>query len=259
MTGEGKGGVYDQQQIEQVFDQFLTIPTRVDPERQNRLGRRVGTFLAESGYISGIKVWRGSWGFGYHSDDHTISISEHPMPASMYDRYVFTLGRDQQTGAQVFPFPADVDQYRFLHEVNHAWQDYVIDQEGGSVGWYDKAIAGEVDSPYSILFAFCFQIRSQHHQKGMTPLGGQADYDSIEDQRTQDATRALEDVNELITMRMWSRAYSETFLDYLSLKIPGFGRQSLEKDRLVPISEAQRDLLGKAMDLYIDDMKRRVS
>lgn len=258
MVREGGGGVYDRQQVEGVFDQFLSIPNRIDPQRQNTLGRSMASFLAEKGYVEGIKVWRGSWGFAYNSEDHTISVSEHPMPQAMYDRYIFTLGRDPQTGAQVFPYPQDVDQYRFLHEVNHAWQDYVIDQEGGAHGWYDKAIAGEVDSPYSILFAFCFQVRSHHHQRGLTPLGGQTDYDSIEDQRIQDATRALEDVNELITMRMWNRTYSETFLDYISLGIPGYGRQNLERDRLVPISKQERDLLGRAMDLYIEDMKRRV-
>lgn len=244
--------------LDQYFEAFLSIPPRLDPNGRNKTGVKLANFLTDSGYIKKIKQWEGSSGFKYDSRDNSISMPENEMPKDAYDYYVFRLGTDSQSGENLYPNPEEMDQYRFLHEVNHVYQDYLVNEDGPE-RWYNRAIDGEINSSYANLFRFCYEMRTQNPGIGLTPWGNQEDYNSIENQNSQLATRAIEDANELVTMYLWSPEYFQTYMEYLSLEIDGYGQSSLDKDRLITFPTASKEQLSRTVSTYVQEMKEAIT
>ncbi len=242
----------------------LNLPNKREANNPDKdLARNLGDFLVDEGFISEIGINRGSWGYKY--ENKAINISGVPMPKAQYDYYIFRLGRDPNGGKELFPLIGDeTDQYRFLHEVGHAYQDYLIHQESpdNPEGWYDRVLADggvAVNSNFELLFRYCFKKRVENPGKGLSTWGNVPDYESVQDQASQYATRAVEDANELIVMYLWNPQYLRTFLDYLSGKIPGYGDANLQEDGLIKISAEEVEALKLAIEEYIAGMKQEIS
>jgi hypothetical protein len=124
--------------------------------------------------------------------------------------------------------------------------------------WYTKASNDEIDSNYAILWNFCFKKRQQGG-KGLSTWGNVPDYNSIQNPQSQTAIRAIEDANELVTMYLWNPKYFETFLDYLSGNISGYGDSELENDNLAKISNTEKEVLVSLIEEYVDEMKKNIS
>lgn len=252
------------EELRKNVDGFLTLPDRGDggnPDRE--LARELGSFLVDQGYIAGIDMWRGTWGCKY--EDKKVYLNEHPMPKKQYEYYIFRIGRDAATGKQLYPENGrETDQYRFLHETSHAYQQYLMEKESpeNPLMWYDRVVKegkGKIKSIFGILFEYCFKKRTGNINKGLSTWGNVPDYNCIQDLNSQGATRALEDANELVTMYLWNPQYLDTFLEYLSGNIPGYDEQSLQKDRLLKISGEEKAALKLLVEEYIREMKREMS
>lgn len=240
-------------------DTYLDLPEKTRTENKEKgLAKKLGQFLADKDFINQIKMWSGSWGFKYENKD--IYVSEKPMPDSEYHRYIIELGKNIR-GENLFPNQGDeTDQYRFLHETSHAYQDYLIDQESPEDPnlWHDKAIKGEIDSTFAFLFKYCYQKRTNNPGKGLSTWGNVPDYNSIPDLRNQNAKRAIEDANELVTMYLWNPKYLDAYLDYLSLNINGINETDLNNDKLIKISDENKENIKEVIGWYIEEMKEKL-
>lgn len=254
------------EELRKNIEGFLTLPERRDasnPEKE--LARQLGSFLVDQGYIAEIGMWKGSWGCKY--GNKKISINEYPMPKQQYEYYIFRLGADATTGEQLFPDNGgETDQYRFLHETGHAYQQYRIDKESPDNPrmWYDRVLKEgkeKIISTYGLLFEFCYKKRKENKieaadvDRGLSTWGNVPDYACVQDASSQIAVRAIEDANELVTMYLWNPQYLATFLEYLSENIPGYNEQSLQNDRLIKISEEEKEALKLLVEEYIEEMK----
>lgn len=252
------------EELQKNVDGFLTLPDKRgggNPDKD--LAKKLGSFLVNRGYIAAIDMWIGSWGCKY--GNKKISINEYPMPEKEYEYYIFRLGTDVATGKQLFPENGDeTDQYRFLHETSHAYQQYLVDTESPDNPrmWYDRVLqegTGKIKSVFGLLFEYCYKKRRENINKGLSTWGNVPDYNCVQDPSSQAAVRAIEDANELITMYLWNPQYLDTFFKYLSGNIPGYDDQSLQEDRLSKISENERDALRLIVEEYIQEMKREMS
>lgn len=241
-----------------VTKDYLTLPIQ-SPEQNSTLPKELGKFLISKGFIKeiGISNW---WWFSYHSWVKKISISQDPLPKKAYEYYVFRLGKDTSTWKQLFPSPDELDQYRFLHETSHAYQDYLITKESPNEpkNWYDKARTWEIDSTFSVLFAYCLSKRLNTNGRGLSTYGNVPDYNTIEHHLSQQSTRAIEDANELVTMYLWNPKYFDTFLDYIAGDIPWYSQSQIKDDGLIIISQAEKQWLKNAIHLYIEEMEKNI-
>lgn len=246
------------------IDSFLTLPERISENNDDKsIPKELGNFLVESDFIKEVGLFKNSWGFMYSKDTRKISIADKEMSKESYNYYIFRLGKDEK-GENLFPkFGDETDQYRFLHETCHAYQEYLIDKELsdrnlGQSSWYSDSVNGNNDSTFSILFNLCYKIRNSNEKKGLSTWGNVPDYGSIENNASRIATRALEDANELIVMRLWNSKYLETFLDYVSLNIDGYNEASLNEDNLVKIANNTKILIQQIVGKYIEEMKNNI-
>jgi hypothetical protein len=232
---------------------FLQTPERLKHEESN-LPIQLGSFLVEKGFIRSIDVWRGSWGFKY--EDKKVYLSDTPMPEAAYNYFIFRLGKDNKTGQPLYPSKSESDQYRFLHETCHAYQDFLTSTESSDNPdlWYDKAHKNNIDSTYAILFNYCLNKRLNSQGKGLSTWGNISDYNNYE-AATQQVARAIEDANELVTMYLWNPRYFETFLDYVAGDIPGFSENDLVNDGLTKISKSEKENLKKLIQMYVEEMR----
>lgn len=242
------------QELKDDLSDFLSLPERIK-HIDFSLPQKLGNFLVDQNLIQGIGVWTNSWGFKY--ENRKIYIAGDKMPDKQYTYYIFRLGIDPETREPLFPNPNETDQYRFLHETSHAYQEYLTIKENPNNPdqWYTKASNNEIDSNYAILWNFCFKKRLQGG-KGLSTWGNVPDYNSIQNPQSQAAIRAIEDVNELVTMYLWHPKYFETFLDYLSGNISGYGDSELENDKLAKISKNEKEALASLIKDYVDEMKK---
>ncbi|MEI8270012.1 MAG: hypothetical protein WCG45_01460 [bacterium] len=248
-------------EVRKNVESFLNLPERISETNEDKnLPKNLGDFLVNEGFIKGVDLWKGSWGFKYNSVDKKISIAEKEMSKENYEYYIFRLGKDQN-GESLFPKQGDeTNQYRFLHETSHAYQDYLVNKESSennfdSLSWYNKAVEEKQDSTFSMLFKLCFEIRKANENKGLSTWGNVPDYENIDVKNNRVAVKALEDANELVVMQLWHPKYLDTFLDYLALKNNGYDETSLEKDKLSKISPNTRQILKEIIELYIEEMK----
>ena len=248
------------EELQKNVDGFLTLPERRDGGNPDKdLAKKLGSFLVNKGFIVDIGMWKGSWGCKY--GNKKISINEYPMPEKEYEYYIFRLGVDAATGKQLFPENGDeADQYRFLHETGHAYQQYLINKESSDnpLMWYDRVLKegeGKIKSTFGLLFEFCYKRRTANVNKGLSTWGNVPNYNCVQDPSSQNAVRAIEDANELVTMYLWPPQYLDAFLDYLSGPIPGYGKSSLHQDRLLKISEDEKEAIKLLIGEYIREMK----
>jgi hypothetical protein len=246
-----------QQKLKESLSLYLNLPERLQNQDAS-LPEKLGDFLVDKGLIRGVDVWKNSWGFKY--EDGKVYISEKEMSEEQYQHYIFRLGIDQETQEMLFPQPEEMDQYRFLHETSHAYQEYLTNKEspGNPDQWYTKVMNNEIDSNYAILWNYCFEKRQQG-DKGLSTLGNVPDYSSIQNQLSQSAVRAIEDANELVTMYLWHPQYLETFLDYISGNKNGYGDSDLDNDGLTKISNNEKENLLLLMQTYVNEMKAEIS
>jgi hypothetical protein len=244
------------QELKDRLSDFLSLPERIK-HKDFSLPQKLGNFLVDQNLIQGIGVWTNSWGFKY--ENRKIYIAGNKMPDKQYLYYIFRLGIDPETREPLFPNPNETDQYRFLHETSHAYQKYLTIKENPNNPdqWYTKASNNEIDSNYAILWNFCFKKRLQGG-KGLSTWGNVPDYNSIQNPQSQAAIKAIEDVNELVTMYLWHPKYFETFLDYLSGNISGYGDSELENDNLAKISKTEKEALASLIKDYVDEMKKNI-
>lgn len=236
---------------------YLTLPEKRDAGNQDKnLAKVLGSFLVDQGYISGIDMWRGSWGCKY--ENKKIYLNEQPMPDDQYNYYIFRLGENSETGKKLFPTKGEeADQYRFLHETSHAYQEFLMDKESSdsSGAWYNKVLSNEIDSNLGLLFEYCYKKRQENPDCGLSTWGNVPDYDNVQHLSSRNAVRAIEDANELVTMYLWHPEYLDTFLDYVSGKIPGYDDSNLKEDKLTKITEEERKSLKILLEEYITEMK----
>lgn len=256
---------HNKKEIFTYIDSFLTLPERISSNNEDKdIPRELGNFLVESDFIKEVGILKNSWGFMYSKDTKKISIADKEMSTESYNYYIFRLGKDEK-GENLFPkFGDETDQYRFLHETCHAYQDYLVNKEStdknlSQLSWYNNAVNSKNDSTFSILFKLCYEIRKNNENKGLSTWGNVPDYNSIEGEANRIAMRALEDSNELITMKLWNSKYLDTFLDYVSLNIQGYNEASLNQDNLVKIANNTKILIKQIVDLYIEEMKNNIN
>lgn len=254
----------NKREIYNYVESYLTLPERISRTNENKtLPKELGGFLINNNFIKEVDIWKGSWGFAYNSRDKKISIADKEMSKEQYEYYIFRLGKDQN-GESLFPKPGnESDQYRFLHETGHAYQDYLTNKESKEMNfepslWHNKAVQGEVDSTFSLLYKLCFEIRKTNEDIGLSTWGNVSNYKSIEGKGDRIGMMALEDANELVVMQLWHQEYLNTFLDYLSLKINGYNEVNLEQDNLTKISPSTAEILKEIVNLYVEEMKNNI-
>lgn len=128
-----------------------------------------------------------------------------------------------------------------------------------SINWHNKAVAEELDSNFSLLFRFCYENRKNNPGKGLSTWGNVPDYNNITNLNIQNAIRAIEDANEMVTMYMWHPDYFKTFLNYVSLNIPDYKESDLNKDKFTKISDQTSLSLKTLLEMYIDEMKMEIA
>ena len=250
----------DQEQIglREAVAAYLSLPDKRNYDNPDaNLAQNLGGFLVNQGYIRKIAPLSGSWGFMY--EDKTISIGDQPISKTNYEHYFFRLGQNPQTREPLYPTGQDeTDCYRFLHEVSHAYQDYLTKKENPTNPdtWYQKAASGELDSPFAVLFGVCAQIRQKDINRGLSTWGNVPDYAA--DRSTELAARTIDDANELVTMYLWNPEYFNTYLDYLAGDYPGYGDQNLEEDGLTKLTPDGKELIRTLVMDYIEEMKQQV-
>lgn len=242
--------ITEKDKLEKVYNAFLD---------GNQTGKDLANKLTDEGLISEVKVWRNSWGYMYDPSGKSVYISQHPMPEQAYNRYVIMLGTDLQ-GNPLWPQRDEMDQYRFLHEVSHAYQYYLVKKEVGIKGSQQIPSEGTeigTDSTFGQLLDICHTIRKHFNgNKGLTTWGSQADYDTIQPKEEEIRTRAMEDANELVTMYLWNPFYFYKVMEYLAGDIPGYGVQSLSQDRLALITSYGKQKITDLVQDYVSEMKR---
>ncbi len=226
---------------------------------ENQIGKDLANRLTDENLISEVKTWKGSWGYMYDPSTKSIYLSQYPMPEWAYDRYVIMLGTDSQDNP-LWPQRDEMDQYRFLHEVSHAYQYYLVREEAGiEKGQQIPSNGAEIgtESTFGELLDICHSVRKHFNgSKGLTTWGSQADYDSIQPKEEEIRKRTIEDANELVTMYLWNPFYFYKVMEYLAGEIPGYTEQSLHQDRLALITPYAKQKISRLVNNYVSEMKK---
>ncbi len=271
------------EELRKKVEELLSVPRKATEGDENRdIEKSLGLFLVEREFIKGIEKREEDWGFMYHSVTRKISLSEKEMPHIKWEHCIFKVGDNEKTGENIFPSPGpETEKYRFLHEANHAYQDYLCGKEcpDNPKEWYQKVLEGEIDSCYGKLFFFCFKKREENDEnegekrkkeKGLSVWGNAPNYGKEEDgnilnRASEIAVRAQEDANELVTMFLWHPSYLDVYLDYLSLNYNNpqirekeLTGEDLEKRGVIRISSEEVCLLKKMVRAYAEEMKEKI-
>jgi hypothetical protein len=267
------------EELKKKIEEKLDVPKKaVEGDENKDIEKKLGYFLVDSGYIKDIEKREDDWGFVYYSFTRKIAVSEKEMPHTKWEYCIFKMGNNEKTGEDLFPSPGkETEKYRFLHEANHAYQEYLCFEECSDDPrlWYEKVLNGEIVSSYGELFRFCFQKRGEEDcneggkkERGLSVWGNAPNYKedkNIPNRLSEIAVRAQEDANELVTMFLWHPKYFEVYLDYLSLNHENFQvrekeitREDLNKCGLVQISKKEREYLKEIVSLYVNEMKARL-
>jgi hypothetical protein len=266
------------------IEENLTVPEKAEHGDENKeIEKKLGAFLAKEGYIKGVDINCENWGYLYCSDKRKIFVSELGMPHLKWEHCIFKMGTNEETNENFFPSPGtETEKYRFLHEANHAYQDFlcVCESPENPKEWYQKSLEGKIDSVYSELFNFCFHKRAEEDtekgekkdmERGLSIWGNAPNYNykeknSIPNRASELAVRAQEDANELVTMYLWHPNYFNTYLDYLSLnhnrheiRELELTREDLEKKGLLRISKEEAEYLKEVVSSYIREMKKNIN
>jgi hypothetical protein len=273
----------NKKELKKIIEEKLNVPKKaVEGDENQGLEKKLGYFLVDCGYIQGIEKREDDWGFVYYSITRKIALSQKDMPHEKWEHCIFKMGFNEETKENLFPIPGEeTEMYRFLHEANHAYQEYLCSNECPQDPklWYEKVLGGEITSCYGDLFAFCFQKRIEEdckegerkkRERGLSIWGNASNY-SIEDDHnipnkaSEIAVRAQEDADELVTMYLWHPKYFEVYLDYLSLnhnnpqvREKEITKEDLEKEGLAQLSKEEVERLKEIVFLYVNEMKGRL-
>ncbi len=272
------------EEIKKKIKDLLDVPQKANIGDENKdIEKKLGFFLVDIGYIKDIKKTNEGWGFVYQSSNRKIIVSKREMPHTKWEQCIFKMGINKETGENLFPTPRkETEKYRFLHEANHAYQEYLcfVENRNNPKEWYQKSLEGEIKSCYGKLFNFCFQKRAQEDEnegekkmceKGLSVWGNAPNYNykndsSIPNKASEIAVRAQEDANELITMFLWHPDYFNTYLDYLSLnhnnrevREKEITQEDLNKRGLVRISNEEKIKIKKMVFSYVEEMKKKIN
>lgn len=219
---------------------YLQVPDRFN-SKNNEILQKLWKFLQWKWFIKWIWV-SNDWWFSYNSWTRNIysASASNAMPKEAYNYYIFRLWKETSNQANLFPdYWKETDRYRFLHEVWHAYQDYLINKEFPSNpdNWYTEAVSWRINSNFAKLYKLCFELRTTPENRGLwlSTWGNVPNYDNPSYDPTW--VRALEDANELVTMYLWHYEYFATFMDYLSLDIRWYDKSSIIKDWLIPLDQ----------------------
>ncbi len=272
----------DKEELKKKIEELLDVPPKALRGDENRdIERKLGDFLVEKGYIKGVEKREEDWGFMYHSVTKRISVSQKEMPHMKWEQCIFKAGFNDETKENLFPSPgSETEKYRFLHEANHAYQEYLCCKESpeDAKEWHQKVLEGEVESTYGRLFEFCFQKRMEEDEKegrkkkverGLSVWGNAPNYNHEEEgalnKASEVAVRAQEDADELATMFLWHPGYFNVYLDYLSLNHNNHQirerevtKEDLEKRGLIQITKEEAELLKEMISVYVEEMKRNI-
>ncbi len=271
----------NKEKLRKKVEELLNVPRKAIEGDANRdIEKKLGAFLVEKGYIKEVDEREEDWGFVYHSAVKKISLSEKEMPHGKWEDCILKMGINEKTGENLFPSPGEeTEKYRFLHEANHAYQEYLCSLESreNPESWYQKVIEGKVNSCYGDLFAFCFQKRLEEDQnegvkkdkeRGLSVWGNAPNYShkkdkTIPNRLSEIAVRAQEDANELVTMFLWHPNYFEVYLDYLSLdhnnpqvREKEITKEDLEREGLISLSKEETECLRQLVSWYTEEMKK---
>jgi len=271
------------EELRKRVEDLLNVPRKATEGDENKdIEKNLGFFLVEKGFIEGIENREEDWGFMYHSVTRKISLSEKEMPHIKWEQCIFKVGVNEKTKENLFPSPGpETKRYRFLHEANHAYQEYLCRQEcsDNPKEWYQKALEGEIDSCYGELFVFCFKKREANDEReglkrtkekglsvwGNAPNYGKEENESILNRASEIAVRAQEDANELVTMFLWHPSYFNVYLDYLSLNHDNpqirekeLTEEDLEKRGVTRISTEEASHLEEMVRAYTEEMKEEI-
>lgn len=274
----------EKEKLKRKIEEKLSVPQKaIRGDKNKNIEKELGLFLVEKGYIKGVEENSGGWGFVYKSKTKKILVSLNSMPHEKWEDCIFKMGHNDKTKENLFPEPEDeTKQYRFLHEANHAYQEYLTDMESpeNPKEWHEKALSGELVSVYACLFVFCFQKRMEelskekecdYCAKGLSIWGNAPNYDyksdnSIPNKESEIAVRAQEDANELVTMYMWHPDYFDVYMDYLSLNYDNpeirekeLTREDLDRKNLIRITKMEVDQLREVVILYVQEMKMLIA
>ncbi len=265
--------------LKRAIRNFLDVPRKARAGDENGdIERKLGDFLVERERIKGVGERSEDWGFVYYSITCKIFVSEKEMPHNKWEDCIFKMGVNTETGESLFPEPgAETDKYRFLHEANHAYQDYLCSKESPKEPalFYQKCLNNEIVSSYADLFRFCFRKRKEEKisnkegspVKGLSVWGNAPNYkhqgnEGIPNEDSEIAIRAQEDANELVTMFLWHPEYFNMYLAYISLDHDNFKvrekeltKEDLERKGLIKLSKEEAALLKKMVDSYVREMK----
>ncbi len=267
------------EELKKKIEEKLAVPSKaVEGDTNKDIEKKLGYFLVDAGYIQGIEKREDDWGFVYYSVTRKIAVSHKEMPHTKWEHCIFKMGVNQETGENLFPSPGEeTAKYRFLHEANHAYQDYLCFEECSKDPrlWYEKVLGGEIKSVYGNLFSFCFQKREEQDcnekgekEQGLSVWGNAPNYkddENIPNRASEIAVRAQEDANELITMFLWHPEYFKVYLDYLSLNHDNFQvrekevtKEDLLKNGLLQITKKEAEFLNEIVSLYVAEMRAKL-
>lgn len=271
------------EELKKKIEERLNVPRKaIEGDENKDIEKRLGYFLVDCGYIQGIEKREDDWGFVYYSITRKIAVSQKEMPHSKWEHCIFKMGINEKTKENLFPNPGEETQmYRFLHEANHAYQEYLCFNECSHDPklWYEKVLSGEIVSCYGDLFNFCFQKRVEEDcregerkekERGLSIWGNAPNYSSKNDENipnraSEIAVRTQEDANELITMFLWHPKYFEVYLDYLSLNHENsqvrekeITKEDLEKEGLLQLKKGEVEQLKEMVSLYVNEMKGKL-
>ncbi len=269
--------------LKKKVEERLAVPRKAIVGDENKdIERKLGHFLIEKDYIKGVEKREEDWGFVYYSITRKIVVSEKEMPHHKWEQCIFKMGVNSETGENLFPSPGkETEKYRFLHEANHAYQEYLCSlecQEDPKM-WYEKSLEGRLNSCYGELFNFCFQKRIEDEEKrgekkdkerglsvwGNAPTYNYKDDNEIPNKASEIAVRAQEDANEVVTMYLWHPDYFFIYLDCLSLdhnnlqiREKELTESDLEEMGFVRLTKEEAEYLKQLVLDYVEEMKEKI-
>ncbi len=268
--------------LKKTIQEYLDVPLKaIEGDENKNIEIRLGDFLVDNGYITGIEKHEKDWGFVYYSITRKIALSDKEMPHCKWEDCIFKMGINQITNENLFPSPGiETKKYRFLHEANHAYQEYLCNKENNNnpQEWHQKALQKEINSPYAKLFNFCFYKRKEadenrkqtENKQGLSVWGNASTYNykgdnDIPNKLSEIAVRSQEDANELITMYLWHPLYLNMYLDYLSLNYNNYQirekeltQEDLQRYNLIRLIDKEVNILHKLIESYIVEMKNNI-
>lgn len=221
-------------------------------------------FLIDKWYIKDIDQFDNSRAYMYNSEEKKIYIWEQQIPNEEYEKFIFRLWKNSD-GKYIFPNNLESNIYRLLHEIGHAYQDFLIDKESKNEAknrhnWHNKIINGEwEDSYFGMLMKFCYKLRKETWNRNwLSIFGNISAYDYL-DTYTQNFTRALEDSNELVNMYLWNPEYLKIFLSYITWNIEWFDKDFIVKDWFVVLDIEKATDLYIVIEEYVNEMKNTIN